>query len=109
MSRLWRSKKSRRRGLGPLARERANVSHGGYHLNDGRAGRLHIATIVQHRRVCRPVHDTVLAVGRESGQVVLQIEPLGLLCAGTDHRQWLVAQASQAARLGGGLRGGTKL
>ena len=65
------------RGLGGLARERPIVAHGGHHLNDGRAGRLRVAPIVQQRCVRRPLHDTVDAVGRESGQLVLQLEPTG--------------------------------
>jgi hypothetical protein len=92
-----------------LVCEGSIVSHGGHHLDDGRAGRPRVAPIVQHGRVRRPLHDAVLAVGREGGQVVLQPEPLGLLCAGTHHRKRLVAQAPQAARLGGGLGGGAEL
>ena len=49
------------------------------------------------------------AVGREGGQIVLQLEPIGLLCTGADHSQGFVAQAPQAARLAGGLGAGTKL
>ena len=94
---------------GVLPCERPIVSHGGHHLNDGSAGRLRVTPIVHKRCVCRPLHDTVHAIGRESGQIILQLEPLGLLCAGTDYRQRFVPQTSQAARLGGGLRGGTKL
>ena len=53
------------RGLGGLARQRPIVSHGGHHLSDGIAGRLRVAPIVQQGCVRRPLHDTVLAVGRE--------------------------------------------
>src|SRR5829696_4380117 len=45
------------------------------------------------------------AVGRESDQIVLLIEPTGLRFACGDHRQRFVAQASrtpQSERLGGG-------
>ena len=98
------------RGLKVLARQRPIVSHGGHHLNDGRAGRLRVAPLVQQGCVRRPFHDTVRAIGRESDQIVLQFEPTGFrLFGGTDHRKRFVPQTSQAARLGGALRGGTKL
>jgi hypothetical protein len=90
-----------------LARQRPIVPHGGHHLNNGRAGRLRVAPIVHQRCVRRPLHDTVLAVGRESGQLVLQLEPTGLRFACSDHRQRFVPQASrtpQSARLGGGKK-----
>jgi hypothetical protein len=43
---LRSSKEFRCRGLGVVARQRPIVSHGGHHLNDGRAGRLRVAPIV---------------------------------------------------------------
>ena len=93
-------------GLGVLARQRPSVSHGGHHLIDGRAGRLGVAPIVQHRCVRRPLHDTVDAVGRESGQIVLLLEPPGLrLFGSSDHRQRFVPKAPltpRSERLGGG-------
>ena len=92
-------------GLGVLARQRPTVSHGGHHLDDGRAGRLGVAPIVHHRCVRRPLHDTVHAIGREGGQIVLQLEPTGLRFARGDHRQRFVPQAPRtprSERLGGG-------
>src|SRR5918997_497078 len=96
------------RGLGVLARQRPIVSYGGHYINDGRAARLRVAPIVQQRGVRRPLHDTVDAVGRESGQFVLQLEPTGLrLFGGSDHRQRFVPQAPRtprSERLGGGKK-----
>src|SRR5215211_4499912 len=108
-SALRSSRKFRCWGLGVLARHWPIVSHGGHHLNDGSTGRLRVAPLVHQRCERRPLHDTVHAIGRESGQIVLQIVPTGLLCACSDHRQRFVTQASQASRLGGRLWGGTKL
>jgi hypothetical protein len=102
-------------GVDFLPFERPIVSHGGHHLDDGSAGRLRVAPIVQQGCVRRPLHDAVDAVGRESGQFVLPIEPTGLLCACSDHRQRFVPQdprTPQSARLGGGKKlscGGTHL
>ena len=76
------------------------VAHSVYYLEDGRAGRLRVNPVVQQRYVRRPLDDTVHAIGRVSGQLILRPEPTGRLCASTDYRQWFVPQASQAARLG---------
>src|SRR5215216_3456059 len=58
---------------------------------------------VDHRCVRSPFHHTLDAVGRESGQFVLVLEPTWLrLFGGSDHRKRFVPKAPQSARLGGG-------